>query len=60
MESSEPELDFTRSWEFKRMDTQITDVQRHLLENVRVWEQLIQAPSPIIECIVSVKKGDIL
>ena len=50
-ESSEPELEFTRGWEFEQTDTQITDVQGHLLSNIRFWEQVIQAPSPVIDCI---------
>ena len=32
-ESSESELEFTRGWEFEQMDTQITNVQGHLLSN---------------------------
>ena len=38
-------LEFTRTWEFEQVDTQITDVHGQLLRNVTFWEQALHAPT---------------
>ena len=38
-------LEFTRSWEFEQVGTQITDVHGQLLRNVTFWEQALHAPT---------------
>ena len=43
---------FGRCWELEESPQQILDVQGRLHAKVKFWREVLQAPSPIIECII--------
>ena len=43
---------FGRYWELEESSQQILDVQGKLHAKVKFWKEVLQAPSPIIECII--------
>ena len=51
MKRSELDIELGRYWELEQEGPQISDVQGHLLANINFWEQVLEAPPQIIECI---------
>ena len=51
MEESSGLGELIRCWEVEEKGPQITDVQGQLLANLSFWENELEAPTPIIECI---------
>ena len=50
-ECSELEPELGRCWEFEQDSTQISDVQGHMFTCLSFWEQVLEAPPPVLECI---------
>ena len=50
-ENSELDPDSGRCWELEQGDPQTSDVQGRLHVNVTFWEQVLEAPPQIIDCI---------
>ena len=50
-ECSELEPDLSRCWEFEQDTTQISDVQGRLCTCLSFWEQVLEAPPPVLEYI---------
>ena len=50
-EGSEPDPDLGRYWELEQDGHQVSDVQGRLLANINFWEQVLEAPQHIIDCI---------
>ena len=48
---SELDIELGRFWELEQEGPQVSDVQGHLLTNINFWEQVLEAPPQIIECI---------
>ena len=47
------ENDINKFWEVEvdTQSSQITDVQGRLRENLKFWQEVLQAPTPVLECI---------
>ena len=50
-ECSKLEPDLSRCWEFEQDNTQISDVQGHMFSCLSFWEQVLEAPPLVLECI---------
>ena len=50
-ECSELEPELGRCWEFEQDSTQISDVQGRMFTCLSFWEQVLEAPPPVLECI---------
>ena len=50
-EGSEPDQDLGRYWELEQDGHQVSDVQGRLLANIKFWEQVLEAPQYIVDCI---------
>ena len=50
-ECSELEPDLSRCWEFEQDSTQISDVQGRMFSCLSFWEQVLEAPPLVLECI---------
>ena len=50
-ECSELEPELGRCWEFEQDSTQISDVQGRLFPCLSFWEQVLEAPPQVLECI---------
>ena len=50
-ESSEPDQDLGRYWELEQDGHQVSDVQGRLFANIKFWEQVLEAPQYIVDCI---------
>ena len=50
-ESNGLDPDLSRYWELEQEGIQVSDVQGQLLANIKFWEQVLEAPPQIIDCI---------
>ena len=50
-ECSKVEPDLSRCWEFEQDTTQISNVKGLLSTCFSFWEQVLEAPPPVLECI---------
>ena len=50
-ECSELEPDLSRCWEFEQDSTQISDVQGRMFSCLSFWEQALEAPPLVLECM---------
>ena len=50
-ECSKLEPDLSRCWEFEQDSTQISDVQGRMFSCLSFWEQVLEAPPLVLECI---------
>ena len=50
-ESSKLDPDLGRYWELEQEGLQVSDVQGQLLANIKFWEQVLETPPQIIDCI---------